>query len=128
MKKERDEMKRKLRSLKEAQEPLLRKIRSVESELQPIEQQMKEMVSTDHSLTNKTFIYLCFYTKVIPLFFQTTRIKDASQKCKQKHDQLELRNKEVCFSGHLTKPFDYFNPNKVFWIFADLKEMRKNYT
>uniref|UniRef100_A0A673GI66 Structural maintenance of chromosomes protein 5 n=1 Tax=Sinocyclocheilus rhinocerous TaxID=307959 RepID=A0A673GI66_9TELE len=68
VKKEREEMKRKLKSLKEAQEPLLRKIRSVESQLQPIEHQMKEL---------------------------TAGIKDASQKCKQKHDQLELRNKEV---------------------------------
>uniref|UniRef100_A0A672LKA1 Structural maintenance of chromosomes protein 5 n=1 Tax=Sinocyclocheilus grahami TaxID=75366 RepID=A0A672LKA1_SINGR len=67
VKKEREEMKKKLKSLKEAQEPLLRKIRSVESQLQPIEQQMKEL---------------------------TAGIRDASQKCKQKHDQLEYRNKE----------------------------------
>uniref|UniRef100_A0A671SJX5 Structural maintenance of chromosomes protein 5 n=1 Tax=Sinocyclocheilus anshuiensis TaxID=1608454 RepID=A0A671SJX5_9TELE len=68
VKKEREEMKRKLKSLKEAQEPLLRKIRSVESQLQPIEHQMS---------------------------WSTAGIKDASQKCKQKHDQLELRNNEV---------------------------------
>uniref|UniRef100_A0A672LPZ8 Structural maintenance of chromosomes protein 5 n=1 Tax=Sinocyclocheilus grahami TaxID=75366 RepID=A0A672LPZ8_SINGR len=71
VKKEREEMKKKLKSLKEAQEPLLRKIRSVESQLQPIEQQMKELVCTNHK----------------PDY--------ASQKCKQKHDQLEYRNKEV---------------------------------
>ncbi|XP_057176785.1 structural maintenance of chromosomes protein 5 isoform X2 [Triplophysa rosa] len=68
VKKERDEMKTMLKSLKEAQEPLLRKIRSVESQLQPIEQQMKEM---------------------------TNGIKEASQKCKQKQDRLELKNKVV---------------------------------
>ncbi|XP_026129075.1 structural maintenance of chromosomes protein 5-like [Carassius auratus] len=63
VKKEREEMKKKLKSLKEAQEPLMRKIRSVESQLQPIEQQMKEL---------------------------TAGIRDATQKCKQKHDQLEI--------------------------------------
>ncbi|KAA0703712.1 Structural maintenance of chromosomes protein 5 [Triplophysa tibetana] len=68
VKKERDEMKTTLKSLKEAQQPLLRKIRSVESQLQPIEQQMKEM---------------------------TNGIKEASQKCKQKLDRLELKNKVV---------------------------------
>lgn len=68
MKKEREEMKRKLKSLKEAQEPLLRKIRSVESQLQPIEQQMKEMVSTNHNIITKNLFYLLFYIKVMPVF------------------------------------------------------------
>jgi len=67
VKKEREEMKRKLKSLKEAQEPLLRKIRSVESQLQPIEQQMKEMVSTNHKHYQES-VYLPFYVKVMPLF------------------------------------------------------------
>lgn len=68
VKKERDEIKQRLKSLKEAQEPLLRKIRSVETQLQPIEQQMKEMSAS---------------------------IKEATQRCKQKQDQLESKNRKV---------------------------------
>ncbi len=48
-------MKKKLKSLQEAQEPLLRKIRSVESQLQPIEQQMKELVSITNLIAKNRF-------------------------------------------------------------------------
>lgn len=96
-------MKKKLKSLKEAQEPLMRKIRSVESQLQPIEQQMKELVSTNH----KSILYFLYYLKIMlllpPPISQTAGIRDATQKCKQKHDQLEYRNKEVCSERLPTK-------------------------
>lgn len=70
MKKEREEMKKKLKSLKEAQEPLLRKIRSVESQLQPIEQQMKELVSIHHKPdSQESILYFLYYIKIMPLFF-----------------------------------------------------------
>lgn len=69
MKKEREEMKKKLKSLQEAQEPLLRKIRSVESQLQPIEQQMKELVSTKHKPDcQESLLHFLYYIKIMPLF------------------------------------------------------------
>ncbi len=70
VKKERVEMKKKLKSLQEAQEPLLRKIRSVESQLQPIEQQMKELVSTNHKPDcQESLLYFLYCIKIMPLFF-----------------------------------------------------------
>lgn len=102
-------MKKKLKSLKEAQEPLLRKIRSVESQLQPIEQQMKELVSTHHKPdSQESILYFLYYIKInatvfFPTISQTAGIRDATQKCKQKHDQLEYRNKEVCSQRLPTK-------------------------
>lgn len=63
-------MKKKLKSLQEAQEPLLSKIRSVESQLQPTEQQMKELVSTNHKPDcQESLLYFLYYIKIMPLFF-----------------------------------------------------------
>ncbi|XP_067114243.1 structural maintenance of chromosomes protein 5 [Osmerus mordax] len=68
VKKEREEAKQKLRSLKEQQAPMLRKVQNIDSRLKPIENQMKE---------------------------KTAGIRDASQKCKAKQDQLDLKHKEI---------------------------------
>jgi len=80
VKKEREEMKRKLKSLKEAQEPLVRKIRSVESQLQPIEQQMREKVRPQ--ITNPfTNHHLLLYIQLMPLFFCFVFRPPVSERC-----------------------------------------------
>uniref|UniRef100_A0A4W4FJ52 Structural maintenance of chromosomes protein 5 n=1 Tax=Electrophorus electricus TaxID=8005 RepID=A0A4W4FJ52_ELEEL len=68
VKKQREEMKKTVKSLKEVQAPLLRKIQNVESQLMPIENGMKE---------------------------KTAKIRETSQKCKQKQDQLDRKYKEI---------------------------------
>uniref|UniRef100_A0A672LM57 Structural maintenance of chromosomes protein 5 n=1 Tax=Sinocyclocheilus grahami TaxID=75366 RepID=A0A672LM57_SINGR len=92
VKKEREEMKKKLKSLKEAQEPLLRKIRSVESQLQPIEQQMKELVCTNHKPDcQESILYFLYYIKII----QDLSLKQTEEADRQKrigHTQLMIKD------------------------------------
>ncbi|XP_053173495.1 structural maintenance of chromosomes protein 5 [Scomber japonicus] len=68
VKKERDEAKRQLSALKQAQAPMLRKIQLIENQLKPTEAQIKA---------------------------KTTAIKEASLMCKQKQDQLDRKHKEI---------------------------------
>uniref|UniRef100_A0A7N6BF06 Structural maintenance of chromosomes protein 5 n=1 Tax=Anabas testudineus TaxID=64144 RepID=A0A7N6BF06_ANATE len=68
VKKERDEAKRQLSALKQAQTPMLRKIQEIDNQLKPTEAQIKA---------------------------KTAAIKEASLKCKQKQDQLDRKNKEI---------------------------------
>eukprot|EP00064_Thunnus_orientalis_P001859 superscaffoldBa00000128_g1862 len=67
-KKERDEAKRQLSALKQAQAPMLRKIQQIENHLKPTEAQIKA---------------------------KTVAIKEASLMCKQKQDQLDRKHKEI---------------------------------
>ena len=46
MKKERDEVRKGLKELKEQRAPMLRKIQNIDNRLQPIHDQIKEMVHT----------------------------------------------------------------------------------
>uniref|UniRef100_A0A669DFE3 Structural maintenance of chromosomes protein 5 n=1 Tax=Oreochromis niloticus TaxID=8128 RepID=A0A669DFE3_ORENI len=66
VKKERDEAKKQLLSLKQTQAPMVKKIQQIEEQLKPTEAQIK-----------------------------TAAIKEASLKCKQKQDQLDRKNKEI---------------------------------
>ncbi|KAI1904927.1 hypothetical protein AGOR_G00010720 [Albula goreensis] len=68
VKSEREKAKTHLRTLKEAQTPILRKIQLIDNQLRPIENKMKDKAAA---------------------------IREASQKCKQKQDQLDRKNKEV---------------------------------
>ncbi|XP_028835959.1 structural maintenance of chromosomes protein 5 [Denticeps clupeoides] len=68
VKKEREEVKRRLTAAKEAQAPLLKEIKSVEEKLQAVDQRMKD---------------------------KTSSIREASQLCKQKRDQLDHRHKQI---------------------------------
>uniref|UniRef100_A0A8C4H0B5 Structural maintenance of chromosomes protein 5 n=1 Tax=Dicentrarchus labrax TaxID=13489 RepID=A0A8C4H0B5_DICLA len=68
VKKERDEAKRQLSALKQAQAPMLRKIQLIDNQLKPTEAQIKA---------------------------KTVAIKEASLKCKQKQDQLDRKHKEI---------------------------------
>uniref|UniRef100_UPI0037E93740 structural maintenance of chromosomes protein 5 n=1 Tax=Semicossyphus pulcher TaxID=241346 RepID=UPI0037E93740 len=68
LKKERDEAKRQLSALRQAQAPMLRKIQQIDTQLKPTEAQIKA---------------------------KTAAIKDASLKCKQKQDQLDRKHKEI---------------------------------
>ncbi|KAM9343488.1 structural maintenance of chromosomes protein 5 isoform 2-T2 [Pholidichthys leucotaenia] len=68
VKKERDETKKALSTLKQTQTPMLRKIQLIEEQLKPTEAQMKSKAAA---------------------------IKEASLKCKQKQDQLDRKNKEI---------------------------------
>ncbi|KAA8591130.1 hypothetical protein FQN60_002073 [Etheostoma spectabile] len=67
-KRERDEARRQLSALKQAQAPMLRKIQLIDNQLKPTEAQIKA---------------------------KTITIKEASLKCKQKQDQLDRKNKEI---------------------------------
>ncbi|XP_059189249.1 structural maintenance of chromosomes protein 5 [Centropristis striata] len=67
-KKDRDEAKKQLCALKQAQAPMLRKIQLIENQLKPTEAQIKA---------------------------KTAAIKEASVKCKQKQDQLDRKHKEI---------------------------------
>ncbi|XP_054626481.1 structural maintenance of chromosomes protein 5 isoform X1 [Dunckerocampus dactyliophorus] len=68
VKKERDEAKRQLSTLKQAQVPLLTKLQSIEEQRKPIETQMKA---------------------------KNAAIKEVSLSCKQKQDQLDRIHKEI---------------------------------
>ncbi|XP_035513376.1 structural maintenance of chromosomes protein 5 [Morone saxatilis] len=68
VKKERDEAKKQLSALKQAQAPMLRKIQLIDNQLKPTEAQIKA---------------------------KTVAIKEASLKCKQKQDQLDRKHKEI---------------------------------
>nr|XP_020475714.1 structural maintenance of chromosomes protein 5 [Monopterus albus] len=68
VKKEREEAKRHLSALKQAQAPMLRKIHEIENRLKPTEAQIKT---------------------------KTAAIKEASLKCKQKQDELDRKHKEI---------------------------------
>ncbi|KAK2851334.1 hypothetical protein Q5P01_007610 [Channa striata] len=68
VKKEREETKRHLATLKLAQEPMKIKIHDIDKKLKPMEEQIKG---------------------------KTAAIKEASLKCKQKQDQLDRKNKEI---------------------------------
>nr|XP_019945077.1 PREDICTED: structural maintenance of chromosomes protein 5 [Paralichthys olivaceus] len=68
VKRERDEAKRQLSALKQAQAPMLRKIQQIDDRLKPTDAQIKA---------------------------KTTAIKDASNTCKQKQDQLDRKHKEI---------------------------------
>ncbi|XP_068188247.1 structural maintenance of chromosomes protein 5 [Antennarius striatus] len=68
VKKERDEAKKHLLTLKQAQAPMLRKIQRIDEQLKPTEAQMEA---------------------------KNAAIKEASLKCKQKQDQLDRKHKEI---------------------------------
>lgn len=68
VKKEREEAKKHLLSLRQAQAPMLKKIQHIDNQLKPTEAQIKA---------------------------KTAAIKEASLKCKQKQDQLERKHKEI---------------------------------
>uniref|UniRef100_A0A4W6CS39 Structural maintenance of chromosomes protein 5 n=1 Tax=Lates calcarifer TaxID=8187 RepID=A0A4W6CS39_LATCA len=68
VKREREEAKRQLSALRQAQAPMLRKIQEIENQLKPTEAQIKA---------------------------KTAAIKEASNKCKQKQDQLDRKHKEI---------------------------------
>ncbi|XP_035247497.1 structural maintenance of chromosomes protein 5 isoform X2 [Anguilla anguilla] len=68
VKSNREEAKKKLKTLKESQAPVLRRIQALDGRLRPIENHMKE---------------------------KGVAIREASQKCKQKQDQLDFKNKEI---------------------------------
>uniref|UniRef100_A0A665U7R8 Structural maintenance of chromosomes protein 5 n=1 Tax=Echeneis naucrates TaxID=173247 RepID=A0A665U7R8_ECHNA len=68
IKRERDEAKRQLAALKQAQAPMLRKIQEIDNQLKPTEAQIKA---------------------------KTVAIREASNQCKQKQDQLDRKHKEV---------------------------------
>ncbi|KAJ3586807.1 hypothetical protein NHX12_013199 [Muraenolepis orangiensis] len=68
VKKEREEAKKRLSKLKQTHAPMLKKIQLIHNKLQPIEAQIKP---------------------------KTADIKEASQKCKQKRDQLDRKQKEI---------------------------------
>ncbi|KAM7412011.1 hypothetical protein PAMA_021807 [Pampus argenteus] len=68
VKKARDEAKKQLSALKQAQAPMLRKIQLIDNQLKPTEAQIKT---------------------------KTLAIKEASLKCKQKQDQLDRKHKEI---------------------------------
>uniref|UniRef100_A0A1A8QLH6 Structural maintenance of chromosomes protein 5 n=1 Tax=Nothobranchius rachovii TaxID=451742 RepID=A0A1A8QLH6_9TELE len=68
VKKEREEAKKQLLTLKQAQAPMLKKIQQIDEKLKPIEAEMRA---------------------------KTAAIKEASQKCKQKQDQLDRKHKEI---------------------------------
>uniref|UniRef100_A0A3P9H2E8 Structural maintenance of chromosomes protein 5 n=1 Tax=Oryzias latipes TaxID=8090 RepID=A0A3P9H2E8_ORYLA len=68
VRREREETKRQLSALRQAQTPMLRKIQEIDDQLKPTEAQMKT---------------------------KTAAIKEASLKCKQKQDQLDRKHKEV---------------------------------
>ncbi|XP_040913547.1 structural maintenance of chromosomes protein 5 [Toxotes jaculatrix] len=68
VRRERDEAKRQLSVLRQAQVPMLRQIQDIENRLKPTEAQIKA---------------------------KTDAIKEASNKCKQKQDQLDRKHKEI---------------------------------
>uniref|UniRef100_A0A665U8G5 Structural maintenance of chromosomes protein 5 n=1 Tax=Echeneis naucrates TaxID=173247 RepID=A0A665U8G5_ECHNA len=68
IKRERDEAKRQLAALKQAQAPMLRKIQEIDNQLKPTEAQIKA---------------------------KTVAIREASNQCKQKQDQLDRKHKEI---------------------------------
>ncbi|KAF3696821.1 Structural maintenance of chromosomes protein 5 [Channa argus] len=68
VKRELNETKNHLTTLKQAQLPMVEKIQEIDNQLKPMEAQIKE---------------------------KTAAIKDASLKCKQKQDQLDRKNKEI---------------------------------
>ncbi|KAG7521030.1 structural maintenance of chromosomes protein 5 [Solea senegalensis] len=68
VKRERDEARRQLLTLRQAQAPMMRKLQQIDEQLKPAEAQMKA---------------------------KTAAIKEASNKCKQKQDQLDQKNKEI---------------------------------
>ncbi|KAL0965440.1 hypothetical protein UPYG_G00281300 [Umbra pygmaea] len=68
VKREKDEARRKLKTLKESQAPLVKKIQQIDSQLCPIENRMKD---------------------------KTVSIREASQKCKQKQDHLDRKHREI---------------------------------
>lgn len=68
VKKERDDAKRQLAALRQAQTPMLRKIQEIDNQLKPTEAQIKA---------------------------KTAAIKESSNKCKQKQDQLDRKHREI---------------------------------
>ncbi|CAL8368433.1 unnamed protein product [Lota lota] len=68
VKREREEAKKRLSNLKQTHGPMLKKIQLINNKLQPIEAQIKT---------------------------KTANIKEASQKCKQKRDQLDRKQREI---------------------------------
>ncbi|KAJ8347147.1 hypothetical protein SKAU_G00285480 [Synaphobranchus kaupii] len=76
VKAERDKQKEKLKDLKELQGPTLRRIQAIDNQLRPIDNRMKE---------------------------KSVAIKEASQRCKHKQDQLDLKNKEIEEIQHTVK-------------------------
>ncbi|XP_013875182.1 structural maintenance of chromosomes protein 5 [Austrofundulus limnaeus] len=68
VKREREDAKRQLSAMRQAQAPMLAKIQQIDDQLKPTEAQMKA---------------------------KTAAIKEASLKCKQKQDQLDRKNKEI---------------------------------
>ncbi|CAB1332710.1 unnamed protein product, partial [Coregonus sp. 'balchen'] len=66
VKKERENAKKQLKTVRESQAPTLKKIQHIDSQLRPIENQMKD---------------------------KTARIREASQKCKQKRDHLDSKHR-----------------------------------
>ncbi|KAL2087377.1 hypothetical protein ACEWY4_016205 [Coilia grayii] len=68
VKKEREEAKKTLKELKEQRAPMLRKIQNIENRLQPIHDQIKQMAAD---------------------------IREATQKCKHKQDQLDNKNRQI---------------------------------
>uniref|UniRef100_A0A8D3CBS3 Structural maintenance of chromosomes protein 5 n=1 Tax=Scophthalmus maximus TaxID=52904 RepID=A0A8D3CBS3_SCOMX len=67
LKRERDEAKKQLSALRQAQSPMLKKIQQIDNHLKPTDAQIKA---------------------------KTVAIKEASNKCKQKQDQLDRKHKE----------------------------------
>ncbi|XP_012726060.2 structural maintenance of chromosomes protein 5 [Fundulus heteroclitus] len=68
VKMEREEARKQISALRQAQAPMLKKIKQIDDRLKPIDDQMKA---------------------------KTAAIKDASLRCKQKQDQLDSKNKEI---------------------------------
>uniref|UniRef100_A0A8C7TQI5 Structural maintenance of chromosomes protein 5 n=1 Tax=Oncorhynchus mykiss TaxID=8022 RepID=A0A8C7TQI5_ONCMY len=68
VKKSREDAKKQLKTVRESQAPMLKKIQHIDSQLRPIENQMKD---------------------------KTVSIREASQKCKQKQDQLDRKHREI---------------------------------
>uniref|UniRef100_A0A8D3BPT3 Structural maintenance of chromosomes protein 5 n=1 Tax=Scophthalmus maximus TaxID=52904 RepID=A0A8D3BPT3_SCOMX len=68
LKRERDEAKKQLSALRQAQSPMLKKIQQIDNHLKPTDAQIKA---------------------------KTVAIKEASNKCKQKQDQLDRKHKEI---------------------------------
>ncbi|KAJ8286336.1 hypothetical protein GJAV_G00037330 [Gymnothorax javanicus] len=68
VKAEREEVKDRLKAMRETQAPVLRRIQAIDSQIRPIDSKMKE---------------------------KGLAIRDASNKCKQLQDQLDLKNKEI---------------------------------
>ncbi|CDQ80359.1 unnamed protein product [Oncorhynchus mykiss] len=65
VKKEREDAKKQLKTVRESQAPMLKKIQHIDSQLRPIENQMKD---------------------------KTASVREASQKCKQKRDHLDSKH------------------------------------